>query len=121
VRYIIADPDEKSCADLKKILDDYEMLDFQGSFTTMEATENSINKGPLDIAFIRMGKVELNTYKLASEIRGMNPFSKVILLSNYQAYAVEAFEYEANGFLLIPYDGEKIEHLLQKWMEKSKD
>lgn len=31
MKYIIADPDAQSGIDLKKILDGYEMLDFQGS------------------------------------------------------------------------------------------
>ena len=69
MKYIIADPDEQSSIDLKKMLDGYETLDFQGSFTTLEATENSIYEEPPDLAFMRIGKTDLNAFKLAGRIR----------------------------------------------------
>lgn len=118
MNYIIADPDEQSSIDLKKILDEYEMLDFHGSFTTLEAAENNIRREPSDIVFIRMGNVELNAFKLASVIRKLNLFSKVIFFSNQVAYAVDAFECAANGFLLLPFDGEKIKNLLLRSIEE---
>lgn len=118
MKYIIADPDEQSSIDLKKILDGYEILDFRGSFTTLEVAENSIRKEPSDIIFIRMGNVELNAFKLASVIRRLNLFSKVIFFSSQLVYAVDAFECAADGFLLLPFDREKIENLLLRGIEK---
>lgn len=118
MKYIIADTDEKSCVDLKNILDGYEMLDFQGSFITFKATENIIYNEPLDIAFISMENEEINAFRLASAIRELNPFSKVILLSSHESYAVEAFECGADGFLLAPFTREKVGKLLKKWMKK---
>jgi two-component SAPR family response regulator len=120
MKYIIADPDEQNGIDLKKILDSYEIFVFQGSFTTLEIAENSIHGEPPDIAFIMMGKVELNAFKLASEIRELNPFSKVIFISSQVEYAVEAFECEADGFLLVPFNGEKIMNLLLNSIKRQK-
>lgn len=118
MKYIIADPKKQNGIDLKEILDGYEMLDFQGSFTTLEAIENSISRGLPDLAFIRIGEAELNAFKLVGMFRGRNPFPKVILMSSYGEYAVEAFEWEADGFLLLPFSVEKIRHLLLKVLEK---
>lgn len=112
MKYIIVDPEENSGNDLQKILDDYEMLDFKGNFTNIKIAENIIHKEFPDIAFIRMDKTELNAFKLARLIREFNPYSKVIFLSSYVEYAVEAFECQADGFLLIPFDAEKIKNLL---------
>lgn len=116
MKYIIADPDEKSSMDLKRLLDNYEVLDFQGSFTTMKAAEDSIYKDCADIAFIRIGKAELNAFKLSDIIHELNPFVKVIFLSSNVEYAVEAFECGAYGFLFVPSTREKIEHLFGSWM-----
>lgn len=121
MKYVIADPDEQSSIDLKKILDGYEILEFKGRFITLEAAENSIRKDPSDIVFIRMGNVELNAFKLASVIRGLNLFSKVFFFSSQVAYAVDAFECAADGFLLLPFDKEKIENLLLRSIEKRRD
>ena len=69
MKYIIADPDEKSGNDLKKILDGYKILGIE---------EKSIRKKYLDIAFIRIDKIELNAVKLANLIRELNSVSKII-------------------------------------------
>ena len=114
MKYIIADTDEKNYIELKKILEGYEMLDFQGSFSTLQAAENHIRRVPPDMAFIRMGEAKLNAFKFATVIRGLSPPAKVIFLSNQISYAVEAFEWEADGFLLIPFSEEKIKHLLNR-------
>ena len=120
MKYIIADPDEQSHIDLKKILDGYEMLDFQGSFTNIEMAENSIRKEPPDIAFISVGKAELNAFQLSCVIRGLNPFSKVVFFSSQLEYAVDAFEWDAYGFISVPFNEGKIMHLLQKSFEDRK-
>jgi two-component SAPR family response regulator len=118
MKYIIVDPDEQSGIDLKKILDEYEMLDFQGSFATLETAENRIRREPPDIAFIRVGKAELNAFQLSCVIRGINLYSKVIFYSSQKSYAVDAFECDAYGFLSMPFDEKKIKHLLMRSIEK---
>ncbi len=120
MNYIIADPDEQSGNDLRTILDGYELLKFQGSYTTLELAEHSIRRAIPDVAFIRIGKPEMNAFMLTGAVRELNPISKVIFLSNNEEYAVDAFEYAADGFLLIPFERGKIEHLLLRIIEKRK-
>lgn len=112
MRYIITDPDEQTGIQLKKILDDFEMMAFQGSFRTMTEAENSIRVYRPDYAFIRMGAAELNAFKLSGIIREVSAFSKVIFLSDTIEYVIDAFEYRADGFLLIPIERDKVEQLL---------
>lgn len=118
MKYIIADPDMQNGIELKKILDNYEMLEFQGSYATFIAAGNYSLKHPTDIAFIFLGKTGLNALRLAGVIRERNPFSKVIFISSQKENAVEAFDYEADGFLLIPFDKRKIGQLIQQNIKK---
>lgn len=120
MKYIIADPDMQNGIELKKILDGYEILDFQGSYTTYRAAENYCLEHPPDIAFIWLGKAELNALRLAAVIRECNPLSKVIFISSQKENAVEAFEYEADGFLLIPFSRKAIGQLLHQNIGKKK-
>lgn len=120
MNYIIADPDMHNGIELKKILDDYEILDFQGSYTTFGAAEQGCLAQAPDIAFIRLGKAELNAFRLADAIREQNPSSKIIFTSSQKENAVEAFEYEADGFLLTPFNKKKIEQLLRQNIGKNK-
>lgn len=83
-------------------------MDFQGIYTTFSAAEkNSLEHLP-DIAFIRLGKAELNAFRLAAAIKERNLLSKVIFISSQREDAVEAFEYEADGFILIPFNKRKL-------------
>ncbi|HEY5585768.1 MAG TPA: response regulator [Ruminiclostridium sp.] len=116
MKYIIADPEEQTGIDLKKMLDGYEILAFGGRFTTLEAAENSIHGEPPGVAFIRIGSAKINGFKLASIIRELNPLSKVIFLSSRKEHVVEAFECGAKGFLFVPIITKKIEHLLLRWI-----
>ena len=116
MKYIIADPDKKSHFELKNILDEIDILDVQGSCMTLDAAENSIRIEPPDIVFIKMGKAKLNAFKLMGLIREQNLTSKVIVFSNYAEDAVQAFEYEADGFLLAPFKREQVERLVQRYI-----
>ena len=112
VRYIIAGPDEQSNRDFKKILDGFSLLAFQGSITTFQDAKKYVWEKSLDLAFIRIGEVAFNAYELFNEIRSRNPLSKVVFMSNHEEYALEAFECEVDGFLLIPFEEGKVENLI---------
>ena len=87
-------------------------------FTSFEEAEKNIRGEPPDIAFIRIGKSEINAFKLTSEFRLLNPFSKVIFISSQEEYAVDAFKFEADGFLLVPFSEEKIKDLVLRIIKK---
>ena len=113
MKYIIADPDKNSGDELKKILEDNKALVFEGSYTTLKAAEYCIRVEPPDMSFIRLEKAELNAFRLAGKIKERNPLAKIIFVGSQKENAVEAFDSEATGFLLIPFDKKKIEHLLR--------
>lgn len=114
MKYIIADPDVQTGIELKQILDEYQILDFQGGYTTFNSAKNCIREHTPDIAFICLGKAKLDAFRLTAVIRECNPASEVIFISSQKENAVEAFEYEADGFLLTPFDKNKIEQLMQQ-------
>ncbi|KLU66387.1 putative two-component response-regulatory protein YehT [Desulfosporosinus acididurans] len=120
MNYIIADPDSQNSLELKKLLDGCEILDSQGMYPTFSAAEKDSLEHPPDIAFIRLGKAELNGLRLAVMIRERNPLSQVIFISSQKEDAVEAFEYEADGFLLMPFSQQTIGQLLRQAFGRKK-
>jgi two-component SAPR family response regulator len=108
MKYIIADPDRQNGIELKKILGRCRILDFQGSYITFGTAVKDSLEHPPDMAFIRLGKAEMNAFRLAAAIRERNPLAKVVFISSQKEDAVEAYEYEADGFLLIPFSKKKI-------------
>jgi len=110
--YIIATTDRNGGDELINILKEDKTLVFQGCFTSFKAIDASVREKPPDMAFIWLGNTEINAFRLAREIKEQNPFSKVVFVSNQRECAVEAFEHEADGFLLTPLSKEKISQLL---------
>ena len=119
MKYIIADPDEQCRTELKSILDGFNELVFQGGFPSLKSAEESILSAPPDIAFIRTGKAELNPFRLAGALREQNPFTKVVFISSQKEHAVDAFECEADGFVLIPFEEKKIRHMLNSFIARN--
>ena len=119
--FIIVDPDVQSSIELKKLLNGYAALDFQGSCTTLGAAEESIRGHPPDVAFIRFEKAELNAFRLADELKRANPVSRIIFTGSRRESAVDAFEYEVDGFLLIPFDKGAVDKLVRSFEIVKKD
>ena len=119
--YIIADPDMQSGIELKKILDGSTALEFQGIYTTLAAAEEDIFDHPPDVAFICSDKAALNAFRLAEKIRQRSPVSKIVLIGTCKENAVDAFEQEADGFLLLPLTKAAVSRLLRNLGTEKKD
>jgi len=116
--YIIATTDRNGGDELINILKEDKTLVFQGCFTSFKAIDASVWEKPPDMAFIWLGESEINAFRLASEIKARNPFSIIIFVGSQRESAVEAFEHEADGFLLTPFDKKKVSHLLLQSTKK---
>lgn len=114
MNYMIAGSDMQSGIELKEILDGCGTLDFQGSFPTFQAAENHIFMHSPDLAFLWIGKAELNAFRLAGEIKRRSPKSKIVFIGSRKEDAVQAFELGAEGFLLTPFSKQKIALLLNQ-------
>lgn len=119
--YIIADPDIQSGIELKKLLDGSAVLDFQGIYTTLAAAEEDILDHPPDVAFICSEKAALNAFRLAGKIKERNSVSKIVFIGACKENAVDAFEQEADGFLLLPPTKAAVSRLLRNLGIEKKD
>jgi two-component SAPR family response regulator len=115
MKYIIADPDDQCCRELKGMLEEHELMQFIASFSALGSCVNSIRGEPPDLAFIRLGSPALNGFQLAGLIRETNPEAKVVFLSSDAEYALDAFEEGADGFLMLPLERGKVGELIKQW------
>lgn len=68
----------------------------------------------VDILFLDINMPELNGLNLGKIIRKLNPAMKIIFVTAYREYAVDAFEIQAFDYLLKPYSEDRIEKLLSR-------
>lgn len=117
MKYIIADPDQETKEQLVSLLEKHKELDYRGNLSPPEIVRNRINQNPPDLAFIRMGHPELNAFRVARFLREINPAVKVVFVGGGETDAVEAFDYEGDGFVRFPFERGKVEQLIQRWLK----
>lgn len=62
-----------------------------------------------DIAFLDIEMYELSGIEVAKELKEITPYTKVIFVTAYSQYALDAFSVRAHGYLMKPVTPEKIQ------------
>lgn len=69
---------------------------------------------PVDVAFLDIEMPVMNGIELAKRIKKEDENIRIIFVTAYEQYALQAFGVDAIGYLLKPYSGEDIEKQLRK-------
>lgn len=86
-------------------LTDYEVI---ARFTNPRQGLMAISKLQPDIVFLDISMPSINGIELAKEIKEAFPEMKIIFLSAYEEYAVEAFNLQVDDYLLKPITNERL-------------
>lgn len=79
--------------------------DFQRYAPVLEALESGVVP---DIVFCDIELPGMNGITLAKNIRAVAPHAKVVFVTAYPGYALEAFQLHANGFVLKPVEASRV-------------
>lgn len=71
-------------------------------------------ENPVDVAFLDMSMAEMNGIELAKRLKKIDSDIRIIFVTAYAQYALEAFHVDAVGYLLKPYTSDEIQHELEK-------
>ena len=66
------------------------------------------DKNTADIAILDIDMPDINGIQLAAKIKTKHPDTKIIFLTGYSHYAIDAFKLHASGYLLKPVDKEEL-------------
>lgn len=73
-----------------------------------------VTSNPVDVAFLDIEMPGMNGIELAKKMKERNRNIRIIFVTAYDQYALQAFGVDAIGYLLKPYDSEDIEKQLEK-------
>lgn len=90
---------ENAC---KKVIPDSEFFSFTNP---LKVVESNIN---FDLAFLDIEMPGLNGIQLAKKLKSINPKIKVIFVTAYNNYALEAYRVHASGYITKPVNENKI-------------
>ena len=94
----------------KKILPDDVFYVYNNPVKAYE--ENKDNK--IDLAFLDIEMPGINGIQLAKKLKAINPQTKVIFVTAYDNYALDAFKVHASGYVTKPVNIDKIKKELEQ-------
>ena len=85
---------------IRRALPDAEVTAFQSSAEALDAL-NHLSK-PLDVCFCDIEMPGINGLEFALRLKQISPETKIVFVTAYSEYALEAFRIHANGYILKP-------------------
>lgn len=132
--HLIAVDDEKPVLqELTHILEELFQEDFVHGFTGQESALNFVRelvgKGEvIEYAFFDIKMEGMSGLELAKEFKILSPATKILFVTGYDNFALEAFKLHARGYILKPVSKELVEEELhniegqyKEWQRDKKD
>ncbi len=83
-------------------------------FTSPEDALAFIREHTVDVAFLDIEMPRIGGLELAGHMREADPNIKIVFVTAYPDFALDAFEVDAIGYLLKPYNAERLQKQLDK-------
>jgi two-component SAPR family response regulator len=87
-------------------------ISIDGKFLYAEDALAFVREHPVDLAFLDIEMPEMSGLELAERLLEIDPYIKVIFISAYNQYALDAFRAHAIGYLLKPLDTDEFKEQL---------
>lgn len=88
------------------------------SFASGEELLEGYGKHPFDAVFLDIMMGEMNGMEVGRQIRSLDNEVEIIFCTSTKEFAIDAYEIHAMGYLLKPYETERIERVLEYYLKK---
>ena len=113
INCIIVEDELPAREELKYFLNEENEIKLIEEFESPLDTLNFLEKNKIDVVFLDINMPDMNGINLGKIISKIYPEIKIIFITAYKDYAVDAFEVKAFDYLLKPYSEERIRNLLK--------
>ncbi len=113
INCIIVEDELPAREELKYFLNEEKEIKLIEEFESPLDTLNFLEKNMIDVVFLDINMPDMNGINLGKIISKIHPEVKIIFITAYKDYAVDAFEVKAFDYLLKPYSEERIRNLLK--------
>ncbi|MGL5961456.1 MAG: LytR/AlgR family response regulator transcription factor [Cetobacterium sp.] len=118
IKCIIVEDEFPAREELKYFINNNSNFEIQNEFENPIDALKYIESNNLDVVFLDINMPELDGMTLGKIINRFNKEIKLIFISAYKDYAVEAFEIKAFDYILKPYSEERINNVLNNLTEE---
>ena len=103
INCIIVEDELPAREELKYFLNDEKEIKLIAEFDNPLDTLNFLENNTADVIFLDINMPDMNGISLGKIITKMYPSMKIVFITAYKDYAVDAFEIKAFDYLLKPY------------------
>lgn len=112
---VYVDDEKPAIAKFKATVAQISDISAFNAFTRADTALEYIRDGnKVDIAFLDIEMPGMNGIQLANEIHGYDKNIKIVFVTAYDSYALDAFGVDAVGYLLKPYKKEMMQKIIDK-------
>ena len=113
INCIIVEDELPAREELKYFLNEEKEIKLIAEFDNPLDTLNFLENNTADVIFLDINMPDMNGISLGKIITKMYPNIKIVFITAYKDYAVDAFEIKAFDYLLKPYSESRIKNLLK--------
>ena len=110
---IIVEDELPAREELKYFLNEEKEIKLIAEFDNPLDTLNFLENNTTDVIFLDISMTDMNGISLGKIVTNMYPNMKIVFITAYKDYAVDAFEIKAFDYLLKPYSETRIRNLLK--------
>jgi len=110
---IIVEDELPAREELKYFIDEEKEIKLIAEFDNPLDTLTFLEKNSVDAIFLDINMPDMNGISLGKIVTKMYSNTKIIFITAYKDYAVDAFEIKAYDYLLKPYSESRIRNLLK--------
>lgn len=114
MRCIIVEDEYPSREELKFFIHEYSSIEILNEFEDSLEALKFLEKNSVDIIFLDINMPNLDGMSLGKIVSRFEEKPKIVFITAYKEYAVEAFEVDAFDYILKPYSEERIIYTLKK-------
>ncbi|MCC3373761.1 response regulator [Cohnella sp. REN36] len=118
MKVMLVDDERLSLIRLEKMLGEFPDCKVVGSFLKAELAIKQIGESQPDAVFLDIQMPGLNGLRASERIRSISPGTKIVFVTAYDEYAVEAFELDATDYLMKPLRRERLSQTIQRLRER---
>lgn len=118
IKCIIVEDEFPAREELKFFINNNNNLHLEKEFENPIDALKYIEANEIDVVFLDINMPELDGMTLGKIIHRLNKNIKLVFISAYKDFAVEAFEIKAFDYILKPYSEERIINLLENIVEE---
>jgi two-component system LytT family response regulator len=114
MKAILIDDEKPALQHLERLLLKDGRLEITGKYTSARRGLEHLEREKADIVFLDIGMPEMNGLEAGEYIAGLDRSTRIVYITAYSEYAIEAFELNAADYLLKPITSQRLSKTLER-------